>query len=178
MQEPAELPHDSDMSDSDPPKQAVPVFETASNSYGIYCVYPGGRPTFTPDELYTLNQVADSSNFTQDTSSRTRPWWSVFGSSLENLETNYFAPFLNASVFHLMKWFYSGSNLKSLGELDCLINEVILADDFDKKDFSGFQAAHESEHLDNFSSDPHSWFSTDDVLHPVPATRTSIRSPT
>lgn len=69
------------------------------------------------------------------------PWWSVFGSSLENLETKCFAPFLNASVFHLLKWFYSGSDLKSLGELDHLVNEVILAEDFDKKDFSGFQAA-------------------------------------
>jgi hypothetical protein len=86
----------------------------------------------------------------------------VFGSSLENLETRYFAPFLNASVFHLMKWFYSGSNLKSLGELDHLISEVILAKNFDKKDFSGFWAAQESECLDNFSSDPHSWFSADD----------------
>ena len=138
MQEPAKQPHDPDMSDSDPPKQAVSVFETASNSYGIYCVYPGGHPSFTPDELYTLNQVADSSNFMQDTSSRTCPWWSVFGSSLENLETNYFTPFLNASVFRLMKWFYSGSNLKSLGELDRLVNDLILADDFDKKDLSGF----------------------------------------
>ena len=162
MQEPAEQPHDPNMSELDPLKQAVPVFETASNSYGIYRVYPGGRPSFTPDELYTLNQVADSSNFTQDTSSRTRPWWSVFGSSLENLETNYFAPFLNASVFRLTKWFYSGSNLKSLGELDRLVNEVILADDFDKKDFSGFRAARESERLDNFSSDPRSRFSADD----------------
>jgi len=61
-----------------------------------------------------------------------------------------------------MKWFYSGSDLKSLGELDCLVNEVILANDFDKKDFSGFRAACESGHLDNFSSDLCSWFSTDD----------------
>jgi hypothetical protein len=69
MQEPAEQPHDPNMSDLDPLKQAVPMFETTSNSYGIYRVYPGGHPSFTPDELYTLNQVADSSNFTQDTSS-------------------------------------------------------------------------------------------------------------
>ena len=61
-----------------------------------------------------------------------------------------------------MKWFYSGSSLKSLGGLDHLVNEVILANDFDKKDFSGFQAVWESEHLDNFSSDPCSWFSTND----------------
>jgi hypothetical protein len=86
----------------------------------------------------------------------------VFGSSLENLETSYFTPFLNASVFRLMKWFYSGSNLKSLGELDRLVNEVILADDFDKSDFSGFRAARESERLDNFSSDPRSRFSAND----------------
>ena len=69
MQEPPEQLYDPDMSDSDPHKQVVPVFETALNSYGIYRVYPGGRPSFTSDELYMLNQVADSANFTQDTSS-------------------------------------------------------------------------------------------------------------
>lgn len=69
MQEPAEQPHDTAMNDSDPPKQPVPMFKTVLNSYGIYRMYPGGSPSFTPDELYTSNQVADSSNFMQDTSS-------------------------------------------------------------------------------------------------------------
>ena len=61
-----------------------------------------------------------------------------------------------------MKWFYSGSNLQSLGELGHLVNEVILADDFDKKDFYGFWAVQESECLDNFSSDPCSQSSAND----------------
>ena len=63
MLEPAEQPYDPGMSNSDPPTQVLPMFETALNSYGIYCLYPGGHPSFTPDELYTLTQVADSSSF-------------------------------------------------------------------------------------------------------------------
>src|SRR5262245_20739224 len=42
-----------------------------------------------------------------------------------------------------MNWFYSGSNMKSVMELDKLVNEVILADDFDKAHLNGFNAARE-----------------------------------
>jgi len=61
-----------------------------------------------------------------------------------------------------MKWFYSGSNSKSLEELDCLVNDVILADDFKHEEFIGFCGAWESEQLDNLASDLHSCFSADD----------------
>ena len=61
-----------------------------------------------------------------------------------------------------MKWFYSGSNLISLGKLDRLVNDVLLVDDFDSKDFTGFHVAQEAQCLDNFTSDPHSQFSAED----------------
>jgi hypothetical protein len=80
--------------------------------------------------------------------SESRTWWAPLGLSLKGIQENYFTPFLNASVFRLMTWFYGGSNLKSLGELNRLVNEVILADDFQQKDFVGFSASHESERLD------------------------------
>ena len=35
------------------------------------------------------------------------------------------ALFLNRMVFYLMSWFYSGSNMKSVGELDQLINKIL-----------------------------------------------------
>ena len=123
----------------------LPAFITDSNSYGIYQVYPHGHPSY-PNELYTLQQVSDLSTFVKDLSaSKSHTWWSPLGSSLAELQENYFTLFLNASVSHLMSWFYGGSNLKSLGELDRLVNEVILANDFWQKDFVGFSASHELE---------------------------------
>jgi hypothetical protein len=80
--------------------------------------------------------------------SDTPPWWSSFGSSLQNITNNYFAPFLNTSVFHLMKWFYNESNSKSLTDLDNLVDNVILAENFKKEDFVGFHAKCEAECLD------------------------------
>ncbi|KAI9060685.1 hypothetical protein FKP32DRAFT_1668146 [Trametes sanguinea] len=47
-----------------------------------------------------------------------------------------------------MRWYYSGSAVKSAGELDRLVNEVILAPDFDARDFVGFQAKKELGRLD------------------------------
>jgi hypothetical protein len=66
------------------------------------------------------------------------------------------------TTFRLMSWFYSGSNLKSLGELDRLVNEVILADDFQQKDFVGFSASRESERLDKHEDGPGSRLPTQD----------------
>ncbi|KAF8230244.1 hypothetical protein L208DRAFT_1282836, partial [Tricholoma matsutake] len=106
-------------------------------------------PSYTPDELYTLHQVSDSSTFAKDPSaSESCTWWSPLGLSLAELQENFFTPFLNNAVFCLMSWFYGSSNLKSLGELDRLVNEVILANNFQPKDFVGFNAMCKSECLD------------------------------
>jgi hypothetical protein len=67
-----------------------------------------------------------------------RPWWSGFGASTKTWKENFFVPFLNAITYRLMCWFYGGSTMKSLAELDRLVNKVILADDFDKADLQGF----------------------------------------
>jgi hypothetical protein len=69
---------------------------------------------------------------------------------LKGIQGNYFTPFLNASVFCLMTGFYGGSNLKSLNELNRLVNEVILTGDFQQKDFVGFSASRELERLDKY----------------------------
>ena len=53
-----------------------------------------------------------------------------------------------------MRWFYSGSSMKSLAELDRLVNKVILAEDFNTADLQGFQAAKEVSRLNNYEADP------------------------
>lgn len=126
-------------------------YRTQSNTYGIYRSYAFGIPSYTPDELYSLDAVSDSATFATNSNARVSdglPWWTSFGLSSENPQHNYFAPFLNASVFRLMSWFYNGTNHKSLSDLDSLVTGVILANDFKKDDLIGFRATREAERLD------------------------------
>ncbi|KAG1852171.1 hypothetical protein F4604DRAFT_1933740 [Suillus subluteus] len=142
------------------------TIRTDPNHYGIYCTYHGNHATHSPDDLVSLVSISDASTFgRQRELTSARPWWSGFGSSLQAVKVNYFTPFLNITMFLLMCWFYSGSNMKSLAELDHLINEVILVKEFDRADLHSFCAAKEVEHLDNYHGDPDnicSSFSTSD----------------
>ncbi|KAF8223416.1 hypothetical protein L208DRAFT_1316897 [Tricholoma matsutake] len=56
-------------------------------------------------------------------------------------------------VYWLMSWFYSGSNQKSVAELDHLIKEVILQEDFDVSDLKDFSAARELRRLDTMEDE-------------------------
>ena len=42
-----------------------------------------------------------------------------------------------------MNWFYSGSNIKSVAELQSLVNNVLLADDYDHEHLKNFSARSE-----------------------------------
>jgi len=61
-----------------------------------------------------------------------------------------------------MSWFYSGSTMKSLGESDCHVMDMIQQDDFKKEDLDGFCTVQEANCLDEFVEDPCSRFSTED----------------
>jgi hypothetical protein len=61
-----------------------------------------------------------------------------------------------------MTWFYGGSNLKSLGELNKLVNEVILANNFKRDNFVGFSASQESEQLEQHENGPGSLLHVED----------------
>lgn len=131
-----------------------PIFQTLPDKFGVYRVYPGGRPSFTPDESYTISDSVGSSNIsTIGPASMSRSWFSPLGPSLEavtGLVAKSFAPFPNESTFHLMSWFYSSSNTKSHAELDRLVNEVILAPNFLPADLVGFRAAKEASCMDRY----------------------------
>ena len=63
-----------------------------------------------------------------------------------------YAPFLNWSTLKLLQWQYSGSNLKSDGEIQRLVDEVILDDRFRKEDLEGFSVKREKKRLDEYSA--------------------------
>ena len=140
---------------------AVPKFQTDMNSFGVYRVYKSGEPSFTPDDNFRVDSVADGPNFTKDQRSDPQPTWaSPFGTDFTQSDPPDdtelatarppYLPFLNMSIFRLMHWFYDSSLTKSLGTLNNLVHQVLLAPDFNTNDLVGFDAAKEAKRLDSF----------------------------
>jgi hypothetical protein len=133
---------------------AMPTFDTEPDEFGLFRSYIS-CPTFEPDEEIPLDSICDSEGFAVVKVNFTKDWSSVFGprsskSPVESANPNSFAPFLGATVSRLMSWVYGGSNMKSVTELDKLVNDVILADDFDRVHLKGFSAAWELKRLDEY----------------------------
>jgi len=148
-------------------KESLAAFRTESDSYGVFREYAHGKPTITPDHLYS---ISDSSYITLDPSLGSKARISsILGSAVENLKnktTELFEPFRNVTIFRLMSWFYRPSLVKSIGEINTLVKEVILAPDFDPEHLVDFDAAKENKRMDEYkddkSSDTPSPFSFDD----------------
>ena len=52
----------------------------------------------------------------------------------------------------LMEWSYTGSNIKSNGEIQRLVDDVLLSSEFDPRDLRGFDVSRETARLDNMDS--------------------------
>ncbi|THH19110.1 hypothetical protein EW146_g1980 [Bondarzewia mesenterica] len=146
---------------------------TEPNEFGLYRAYTT-IPSYDPYEGF--ESMCDSSEFSISQATDTRNWLSGFRSQVsklcDSLHNNVYAPFLNVTVFRLMNWFYNSSNQKSIADLDRLVNNVILPDDFDKAHLEGFSARRELNRLDNNQQKPE--FSLDDGWH---KTSVKIRLP-
>jgi hypothetical protein len=137
----------------------TPEFKTDPNSFGVYRIYKSREPSFTPDDNFRVNSVADGPNFTKDPTSDTQlTWASLFGTDFtqpDNTELTIahlaYLPFHNMSVFHLMQWFHDPSSSKSHNTLNNLVHQVLLALDFNANDLAGFDAAKEAKQLDDFN---------------------------
>ncbi|KAF9643153.1 hypothetical protein BDM02DRAFT_3192107 [Thelephora ganbajun] len=60
--------------------------------------------------------------------------------------------FLNATIALLIQWFYSGMSTKSLADVQHLIDDVIMHEDFRAEDLHGINFAQEVKKLDAFES--------------------------
>ncbi|KAH9478019.1 hypothetical protein JR316_0010254 [Psilocybe cubensis] len=137
-------------SSTPPPDPKDMYLRSEINDFGLYRVYPS-FPTCEVNESDDLDNLCDAPGLaTASGKSKTR-WWKSFGiNSVDTTSQNVslFTPFMNATIFRLVNWFYSGSNLKSAGELDRLVKDVLLADDFDKNHLKNFSAKREFSRLD------------------------------
>ncbi|KAK7042827.1 GLOBIN domain-containing protein [Favolaschia claudopus] len=141
---PVEIPEPPQNDPEPPPEPENTVrprwFKTAPNSYGLYKVFPH-PPTRDPDQSISLDDLCASSDLL--VSQKNQP------DATPTVPTAPWFPFLNATVARLMAWFHLGTNLKSLAELDALVEDVLLQDDFDVAHLRNFRAARENKRLDD-----------------------------
>jgi hypothetical protein len=111
------------------------------NQFGLLREYPY-RPSYDPDHVVPLEQLSDSPALKcvddtshANTASFAPPW-----------------PFKNMSIYLLMEWMTTGSNQKSVGEVDRLAKEVLSAKEFNLEDLHDFSAQRENKRLDDSDS--------------------------
>ncbi|VDC05049.1 unnamed protein product [Peniophora sp. CBMAI 1063] len=113
---------------------------SSMNIFGLFRDY-ASRPTFTPDDTSSLEDLADASvqphapdgEVTVAPSSTRVPWF----------------PFANLSIFLIISWLFTGSNKKSLAEADRLI-DVLQTPGFSVDDLTGFSAKREATAFDEY----------------------------
>jgi hypothetical protein len=140
---------------------------TDQDTFGIFRSYLGVFTSYDPETTTSLDDVCDSRTFqlADGPNEHARPWYAPFGTAIDAVNRAFFAPFLNATTFRLMSWFYNASTSKSYADLDRLVEEVILAKDFEREDLIGFSASREAKRMDQASEDPDSGLFTSDKWH-------------
>lgn len=176
LPEPVQAPQPREPS---PEQPFAPTFiETERNEFGLYRAYPN-MPSSEPDVDISLDVLCDSPGLA--TAGHTdHNWWSGLGSSFSGAIDNIFTPFQNATTFRLMDWFYGGTSSKSIADLDSLVNNVILAEDFNTSHLADFSAKRELDRLDVYADHPDlsikdGWNETSVFLR-LPATHVKNRS--
>ncbi|KAG6808360.1 hypothetical protein H0H92_004378, partial [Tricholoma furcatifolium] len=149
------------------------IFDTDIDAMGLFRRYTT-LPSTDPDQTLTIYHVSDAPTFIKHQESNERSPLSVFGPHAAatppiSSSTTFFAPFLNATVFRLMNWFYQ-STTKTLSDLDSLVHDVILQPDFSTHDLEGFSASRESKRLENDTASQSTY--TDNPLPDLPYSTT------
>lgn len=120
------------------------IFKTEPNSMGLYKIFPY-RPSHDPDDGISLDDLCQSPELLVPAP----PLPHLHLDAIHPSTSSIFFPFLNESVARLMCWFHGGSNQKSIGELDKLVNEVLRHDQFNISDLENFSTVREHERLDS-----------------------------
>ncbi|KAJ2921074.1 hypothetical protein H1R20_g16021, partial [Candolleomyces eurysporus] len=114
-------------------------FKTRSDNFGQFPVYPAGRPTYSPDALFTLSHFSDGAGLqaeqlpgpppldddNSDSPSTGNDFIDLFGDG--------------GSTGLLLRWHYSPiTSILSKARTDSLVKDVILHPCFCAEDFKGF----------------------------------------
>ncbi|KAL6305930.1 hypothetical protein BKA93DRAFT_748605 [Sparassis latifolia] len=130
----------------------VPTIDTAElsiktelNEFGLYHVY-SVKPQKDPEDETILDSLCNSPMFitAPETTLRGRNplhhLRETFTDTLQSTRDNFFTLFLNVTTYRLLNWMYGTSDMKSISEVDSLIHNVLLADDFDANHLQNFSA--------------------------------------
>jgi len=136
-----------------PPPQPISPVElqtttTETDEFGRYRIYqkrPDHEPRNIPQPDHNAFATEAHQGDTEDLASRLRM------PSLSELP-GLVGLFINSTIALLVQWFYSGSSTKSLADVQHLIDDVILHEDFKAEDLQGVNFATEVKKLDTFES--------------------------
>ncbi|KAF6760980.1 hypothetical protein DFP72DRAFT_804695 [Ephemerocybe angulata] len=108
-------------------------FQTEENQFGVYRIYPFGRPSYTPD--------ADSESDSTSPSCDSEPEGGT-------------GPYANQSIALFMEWYHNGKSIVcSKARADDLLKSVLQQPDFRKEDLEGFRVDMGEKALDDYERD-------------------------
>ncbi|KAJ8691002.1 hypothetical protein PTI98_010618 [Pleurotus ostreatus] len=122
------------------PSAESTVVCTPTNMMGLYRIYPR-TPSHNPDDT-------EMNDNTDVTGRPDRPKQDTNAPIGQQGQTPW-SPFLSATVARLLCWFHSGSTQKSNNELDSLVKNVLLKNDFNSADLNGFSTTVEHDRVDD-----------------------------
>ncbi|KAF6741116.1 hypothetical protein DFP72DRAFT_834947 [Ephemerocybe angulata] len=158
---------------------------TDPNSYGVYRVYPGGTPSYVPDNTASADDMADAPTFKK----KPMPIWTINkprdpAKPPPTFDEKLIQLFPNKSVYILMDWYYrSGSSTqgRTHEQLNSLVHQVLRNPDFNPNELQGFRAAKEADRIDNFHKSietllpvPDAWKKSDVRIPMCPPTYTTF----
>ena len=132
------------------------AIKTASNSFGLYHEYPD-IPSHNPDNtLSHLNMVDNSPpiNGMELSASVSTPLSLQDPISIASSSNAVsFFPFKNSMIFGMMSWMWTGSSMKSIGEMKKLV-DFLKSSDFKKDDLGSFNIYSETTKFDHYLERP------------------------
>ncbi|PPR06562.1 hypothetical protein CVT24_001550 [Panaeolus cyanescens] len=131
-------------------------FQTKPDAFGMYRVYPLGKPSYSPDSLFTLSHLTDSPTLdaVDIICSSTSPLDSDDNTPLSHTPSNTSIPaftqiFGNESRGLFMHWYHTGNSaLGSKARADSLLKDVIQNPLFKKEDMLDFRMDKGLQQLD------------------------------
>ncbi|KAF8148592.1 hypothetical protein B0H34DRAFT_203562 [Crassisporium funariophilum] len=101
----------------------------------MYRKYPS-VPTHNPDNVLTLENLSDTTppKVVTNAPVQTNAHLSMIVDNSQTPAAPSYAPFANLTIFGLMNWMWSGSAMKSIGEMVKLVN-FLKSDEFKKEDW-------------------------------------------
>ena len=151
------------------------AIKTTCNAFGLYREYPN-IPSHNPDDTLCLLHLVDNNlpiNEMEMSASVSTPLSlqdPISNSSSSNAAS--FFPFKNSTIFGMMSWMWTGSSMKSIGEMKKLV-DFLKSDDFKKDDLDAFDIHSETTKFDNYlerpaSDNPQDGWRESEVIIQVP----------